>query len=58
MTYETFVALVAGKCRDGCGLSCGDRPCGACLVGGVCDQSECHCDEEPEYDPDYDAEEG
>ena len=35
MTYENFIALVAGKCRDGCGLTCGDRPCGACQAGGM-----------------------
>jgi hypothetical protein len=55
---ERFIHEAAKGCRDGCGLTCGDRPCAACLAGGVCDQSDCECEEfdpeERDYDPDED----
>lgn len=41
-----YAESIAPDCRDGCGLTCGDRPCGGCLQGAPCDASPCRCDDE------------
>jgi len=46
MIPQPVLDCMARGCRNGCGVSCGDRPCDSCMAGGVCDASKCHCDDE------------
>jgi len=48
MTNDEFVAEMAAHCRN-C-MECSECPCGACLAGGICDQSRCTCDDPPDDD--------
>jgi hypothetical protein len=55
---QRVLERMARDCHNGCGVSCGDRPCDACMAGGVCDRFPCHCDDEPsgiDDDSDEDA---
>jgi hypothetical protein len=44
-----FLVAMARKCRNGCGVSCGNRPCDACCAGGICDAVACKCDDDVDY---------
>jgi hypothetical protein len=52
---DRWLAAIAKDCRDGCGYSCGDRPCDGCRYGGMCDASPCHCDDDHDDWQDDDA---
>lgn len=50
-SYQRYILAAARDCR--CCQDCSECPCGGCLQGGMCDDLECRCDDEPE---DYDDE--
>lgn len=43
-SYRRFVLEAARACR--CCQDCSECPCGGCLAGGLCDDAECHCDDD------------
>lgn len=42
----------ARECRNGCGVTCGNRPCDACCAGGICDEMPCECEDDYDLDDD------
>lgn len=49
MPPQEILDAWAKDCHDGCGVTCGDRPCASCMAGGVCDRSPCNCDDPIDY---------
>ena len=47
---QAWIENAAKGCK--CCSACYERPCAACLAGGVCDAFPCHCDDNPASDDD------
>lgn len=60
MPPPDVVESLAKGCTNGCGVTCGDRPCAGCMQGAPCDSMECRCHEndsdESRYEPEGDEE--
>lgn len=45
---SVWISAADARCRN-CPL-CSERPCSACLAGGVCDHARCSCDDDSHDD--------